>query len=348
MTAATPQQPKRKAQNMADKNQRAHARAILNAAAVLTEPESNETSGDVITISPKMPRIEVVPRADMASKLESMPPSAEVLDLWNAGVRVSAADSPNVIEIFDVIGYDFWTGGGITTKTVSDQLKEFNGQDVEVQINSPGGDMFEGIGIYNALVAYSGKVTVKVMALAASAASVIAMAGKEIQIGQGAFIMIHNCWVLAMGNRHDMQEVANYLAPFDEALAGIYVKRTGEKVADVSQMMDDETFLPADKAIELGFADKTIASNLLIEDKNASARAAAVNGTRKIEAMLTKQGMTRSQARAEIKKLKAATLDADGSSNSGMLDAAAGTTHDAGNDDWIKAAQALSHSLKSK
>lgn len=328
---------------MADKNQRAQARAILNAAAVLDEDGADQ---ETVTISPKMPRIEVQPRMDMRSKLEAFPPSAEVLEMWNAGVRAATAESENVIEIFDVIGYDYWTGSGITTKTVSDQLKAFDGQDVEVQINSPGGDMFEGIGIYNALAAYSGKVTVKILALAASAASIIAMAGNDIMIGQGAFIMIHNCWVMAMGNRHDMQEVADYLAPFDAALAGIYVARTGEKLADVSQMMDDESFLSADKAIELGFADKSLAANMLKNDGTAAERAQAVNSVRKIEAMLTKQGMSRSQARAEIKRLKAVTPDADGNSKSGTQDAAADTKPGAGNDDWIASAVALSQSLK--
>lgn len=329
---------------MADKTQRAHALAVLNAAAVLNE---NGDSDNVVTIRPKMPRIEVEPRMDMRSKFEISPPSAEVLDMWNAGARVVASDTDNVIEIFDVIGYDYWTGGGITTKSISDQLKSFNGQDVEVQINSPGGDMFEGIGIYNVLNDYPGKVTVKILALAASAASIIAMAGTDIQIGQGAFIMIHNCWVVAMGNRHDMQQVAEYLAPFDEALASIYVKRTGEKLADVTSMMDAETYLATDKAIELGFADKSIASNMLTEDKTAAASAQVVNSARKIEAMLTRQGMSRSQARAEMKRLKTVTRDADGNSNSGTQDAAADATHDAGGDDWIQSAVALSQSLKS-
>lgn len=75
-----------------------------------------------------------------------------------------------------------------------------NGADVTVNINSPGGDMFEGLAIYNLLREYQGKVTVKVLGIAASAASVIAMAGDDIQIGRGAFLMIHNCWVVAMGS----------------------------------------------------------------------------------------------------------------------------------------------------
>lgn len=331
---------------MADKNQRAHARAILNAAAVLAEPESGAGGdGNSITVSARPPRIDIQPRMDLG--LGAAEVSAEVLERWQAGVRAASADGANVIEIFDIIGYDFWTGGGITAQTISDQLKAFNGQDVEVQINSPGGDMFEGIAIYNLLQQYKGEVTVKIMALAASAASVIAMAGDEIEIGQGAFIMIHNCWVVAMGNRNDMLEVAAYLEPFDQALAGIYVARTGQKMADVQKWMDDETFFAADKAIALGFADSMIDADQLTEDEAATKKAQAHNAVRKVEAVLTKQGnMSRSKARALINELKAGKQDAAVDSNSGTPGAAATAKPDAGSDDWIKAAEALSQALK--
>lgn len=328
---------------MADKNQRAQARAILNAAALLGEAGDSE---NVVTVRAKMPRIDIQPRMDLG--LSTAEISAEVLERWQAGVRPAAAADTNVIEIYDIIGYDYWSGGGITAQTISDQLKAFNGADCEVHINSPGGDMFEGIAIYNLLQQYKGNVTVKIMALAASAASVIAMAGEEIEIGQGAFIMVHNCWVLAMGNRHDLLETAAYLAPFDEALAGIYVARTGQKLADVSKMMDDETFLAADKAISLGFADKTIDAGQLTEDKEASSKANAHNAVRKVESLLTKQGkMSRSKARALINELKTGKQDAADVSNSGTPGAAADATQDAGkNTDWLLGALALSHSLK--
>lgn len=328
---------------MADKNQRAQARAILNAAALLEEPGDADST---VTIRAKMPRIDIKPRMDLG--LATAEISAEVLERWQAGVRAANdAGDANIIQIYDVIGYDYWSGGGITAQTVSDQLKAFNNADCEVHINSPGGDMFEGIAIYNVFQQYAGKVTVKVMALAASSASVIAMAGDEVQIGQGAFIMIHNCWVVALGNRHDMTEVAAYLTPFDEALAGIYVARTGQKMADVSKMMDDETFLAADKAIELGFADKTLDANEVKEDPEASKQASARNAVRKVESLLTKQGgMSRSKARAMINELKTGTQDAVDGSKSGTQDAAANATHDAGNNDWVKSALALSQSLK--
>lgn len=331
---------------MADKNQRAHAQAILDAAAVLNEPESKATapSDDVVVVETKLPRIEVRPRMDM--DLAAAPPSSEVLDRWQAGIRAADTGS-NVIEIFDIIGYDYWTGGGITAGWISDQLKTFNGQDVEIQINSPGGDMFEGIAIFNVLQAYPGKITVKVMALAASAASIIAMAGKERLIGQGAFVMIHNAWIVAMGNRHDMQAYADYLEPFDHALRDIYALVTKQKSKDIEKWMDNETFFGASQSIELGFATKML-DGAITEDKAATEKAKALNSVRKVENLLTKKGgCTRAAARAIIMDLKGAKPDAGIQQNDVKPGADVNATQDAGNDDWIKSAIALSQSLKS-
>jgi ATP-dependent Clp protease protease subunit len=105
--------------------------------------------------------------------------SSAVFDRWSAeaaGVRGLAADD-NVITMFDVIGEDFWSGGGVTAKKVAAQLRAIGDRPVEVQINSPGGDMFEGIAIYNVLREHPQPITVKVMGMAASAASILAMAG---------------------------------------------------------------------------------------------------------------------------------------------------------------------------
>nr|WP_256372528.1 head maturation protease, ClpP-related [Citrobacter sp. wls829] len=124
-----------------------------------------------------------------------------------------------------------------------------NGADVTVNINSPGGDMFEGLAIYNLLRDYEGKVTVKVLGIAASAASIIAMAGDDIQIGRGAFLMIHNCWVYAMGNRHDFAELANSLGPFDSAMADIYAVRSGLDMETVQKLMDAESYIGGSDAI---------------------------------------------------------------------------------------------------
>jgi ATP-dependent protease ClpP protease subunit len=155
------------------------------------------------------------------------PPAA--FDRWSdeaAGVRALALGD-NVITMMEIIGEDFWTGGGVTAKKVAAQLRAIGDRPVEVQINSPGGDMFEGIAIYNVLREHPQPITVKVMGMAASAASIIAMAGDSIEIGAASFLMIHNCWVVAVGNRHDMAETAAFLEPFDTAMAGVYAERSG-------------------------------------------------------------------------------------------------------------------------
>lgn len=104
-------------------------------------------------------------------------------------------------------------GRGVTAKRISAALRAIGNNDVVVNINSPGGDMFEGLAIYNLLRSHSGKVTVNILGIAASAASIIAMAGDEVQMGRGAFLMIHNCWAVGVGNRHDFAKLANDLAP---------------------------------------------------------------------------------------------------------------------------------------
>lgn len=230
-------------------------------------------------------------------------PTAEALNKWNAGVK-AAVEGDNVVRIFGVIGEDWWSGVANTAGTVSDRLNEIGDQDIEVHINSPGGDVFEGIAIYNLLQAHSKKVTVKVLGLAASAASIIAMSGDERLIGDGAFIMIHNAWVFAIGNRHELREVADYLEPFDASLRDIYVSRSGQTASDVEQWMDKETFFDAATSIDLGFATGKLTKSDITEDKEATEQARAQNAARKVENVLTKKGgMTRSSARSLMKDL---------------------------------------------
>lgn len=233
---------------------------------------------------------------------------APVLDRWNAdaaGVRPAAVEvGDNVITMFDIIGEDWWSGGGITAKKVSAQLRAIGDRPVEVQINSPGGDMFEGLAIYNVLREHPQAVTIKVMGMAASAASVIAMAGDTVEIGAASFIMIHNCWVGAVGNRHDMAEVATFLAPFDQAMADVYAQRTGKTSADCAKWMDDETYMSGSVAIERGFADELLAADKTKIDGDAKAADTSVNKVRAMELALVAGGATRAQARAHINEIK--------------------------------------------
>jgi ATP-dependent Clp protease protease subunit len=187
------------------------------------------------------------------------------LDRWNPGVKATSEDAAS-LSIYEVIGEDPWTGGGMTVKRVDGILRSIGNKDVTVNINSPGGDVFEGIAIFNRLREHQGKVNVKVLGLAASAASIIAMAGDHIEVGASSFIMIHNAWVLAMGNKADLREVADFLEPFDRALADVYVARTGQKLEDVQAAMDAETWLNGSTAVELGYADALLAADAIAND----------------------------------------------------------------------------------
>lgn len=229
-----------------------------------------------------------------ARENRDLPSSA--MDRWNGSIKAAKSDD-NSISVFDVIGAD-WYGDGVTASRIAAALRSIGGADVTVNINSPGGDMFEGLAIYNLLREYEGKVTVKVLGLAASAASIIAMAGDEVQIGRGAFLMIHNCWVYAMGNRHDLQQIAADMVPFDKAMNDIYGARTGLDAATIDAMMDAETYIGGSDAVDKGFADRLLAADEIADGDDSPAAA-----LRKLDAMLAKTDAPRSERRKLLKAL---------------------------------------------
>lgn len=222
---------------------------------------------------------------------------AAAIDRWDGSIRAAAQSGENTITIFDVIGEDWW-GDGVSANRIAAALRSLGGDDVTVHINSPGGDMFEGLAIYNLLREYQGKVTVKVLGLAASAASIIAMAGDEVQIGRGAFLMIHNAWIVAAGNRNDFREYADYLEPFDKAMADIYAARSGMPVEEIQSLMDKESFIGGGDSVEKGLADALLSSDEITSDDESPAAA-----IRKIDAFLAKGGMPRSERRKHLKAL---------------------------------------------
>jgi ATP-dependent protease ClpP protease subunit len=224
------------------------------------------------------------------------------LDRWNPTINAAAADAPDrTISIYEAIGVDPWTGGGVTASRVAGALRSMGAGPVTVNINSPGGDMFEGLAIYNLLREHKGEVTVKVLGLAASAASVIAMAGDTIQIARAGFLMIHNAWVVAVGNRNDLREYADTLEPFDRAMAGIYAARTSMDEKAVGKLMDAESWIPGADAIEHGFADELLPSDQVTQ-KDSKAKASAA---RRIEAGLRVAGHSKTEAMCLISELKA-------------------------------------------
>ncbi|MGB8928819.1 MAG: head maturation protease, ClpP-related [Pantoea agglomerans] len=229
-----------------------------------------------------------------ARENRDLPTSA--MERWNGGIKAAKSDD-NSISVFDVIGAD-WYGDGVTASRIAAALRSIGGADVTVNINSPGGDMFEGLAIYNLLREYDGKVTVKILGLAASAASIIAMAGDEVQVGRGAFLMIHNCWVYAMGNRHDLAQVAADMEPFDKAMNDIYGARTGLSTESIEAMMNAETYIGGSDAVEKGFADRLLAADEIADGDDSPAAA-----LRKLDAMLAKTDAPRSERRKLLKAL---------------------------------------------
>lgn len=246
----------------------------------------------------KLPAAAVVARPGMRTEIM---PSA--LDRWNPDVRSAAGDEPdNTISVLDVIGAD-WFGEGVTAKRIAAALRAIGKRDVVVNINSPGGDYFEGLAIYNMLREHPAKVTVKVLGIAASAASIIAMAGDDVRIARAGFFMIHNTWVIATGDRHQLRDVADWLEPFDQTAADIYAARTGMETADVAAMLDRETWIGGAEAVDKGFADDLLSSDDVASAKNLS-EARPVVAAHKLDTLLARLNIPRSERREMIRSLK--------------------------------------------
>ena len=152
------------------------------------------------------------------------------------------------------ISDESWWGDEITPRMFKDELFSGNG-DIVVWINSPGGDCVAASQIYTMLMDYTGNVTVKIDGLAASAASVIAMAGTEVLMAPTALLMIHNPMSIAIGDTEEMQKAIAMLDEVKESIINAYEIKTGQSRAKISHLMDGETWMNANKAIELGFVD---------------------------------------------------------------------------------------------
>lgn len=179
-------------------------------------------------------------------------PSARI----NAGRQPVAAAEANLVEIYVYDYIDQW-GFDVAAATV-ELAKMPNVEEIVVKINSPGGNAFDGVAFFNTLLAHPANVRVEVLGIAASAASVIAMAGNEILMGKGAEMMIHMPWVVALGNADDLQKVSDDLRGMEADFIELYSDRSGMAAKDVEKMLRNETFLTAAEAIKSGFADGRI------------------------------------------------------------------------------------------
>ncbi|HEN9828778.1 TPA: head maturation protease, ClpP-related [Streptococcus agalactiae] len=155
------------------------------------------------------------------------------------------------------IADETWFGDEVTPQLFKNDLTSGTG-DITLWINSPGGDVFAAAQIYNMLMDYQGDVHVIIDGLAASAASVIAMAGTTVSMSPVAMMMIHNPWTFAQGEAKDMAKVIEMLGEIKESIINAYELRTGLSRTKISHLMDSESWFNAKKAVELGFADKVL------------------------------------------------------------------------------------------
>ena len=155
------------------------------------------------------------------------------------------------------ISDETWWGDEVTPQMFRSELNAAEG-DIDLWINSPGGDCYAAAQIYNMLMEYKGNVAVKIDGIAASAASVVAMAGSTVEMSPVATIMIHNPMTISIGDTHEMERTITFLAEIKESIINAYEIKTGLSRAKISRLMDAETWMNAKKAVELGFADSVL------------------------------------------------------------------------------------------
>ena len=163
------------------------------------------------------------------------------------------------------IAEESWFDDDVTPQLFKDELMAGSG-DITVWINSPGGDCVAAAQIYNMLMDYKGNVTVKIDGIAASAASVIAMAGTKVLVSPVSMLMIHNPMTAAFGNSEEMQKAIEMLSSVKDSIINAYEIKTGLSRAKLSHLMDAETWMDANKAVELGFADEIMQRGTESED----------------------------------------------------------------------------------
>lgn len=192
--------------------------------------------------------------AEMRSRIQSRA-TPEVLAKKDRWYEIKNAAGPvATLRIYSEIGFF-----GVTAEDFAADLDQITASDIEVQINSPGGEVFAGIAIYNALRSHPARVTTRVDGIAASIASVIAQAGDHRVMLESSQMMIHEAWGLAVGPAGDMREMADLLDRQSDVVAGIYAARAGGEVAKFRELMANQTWLTDAEAVASGLADEVVA-----------------------------------------------------------------------------------------
>lgn len=244
---------------------------------------------------------------------DNRPPPGRLHQVWQNAREITppTAGSSDLL-LYDRIGYDYYTGAGVTTEFVQAWISSLPDatKDISVRINSPGGEVFTGVAIYNALLNWQNSkegrtITVHIDALAASIASVIAMVGDEIIMAGNAMMMIHRASTITFGNAGAHKAAADALTSVDQIIIDTYQSKTKQSQEDIASWMEAETFMTADEAVSRKFASKKAelkgdhaptpppdnASRLQAENRLASAR------------LLQAQNL-QSQARAHLASLQ--------------------------------------------
>jgi len=174
---------------------------------------------------------------------------------WTYQILGEASDNME-LQICDAIGD---ASKGVTSSAVRDAFKaNKNAKSIVCNIHSAGGEVLDGLAIYNLLASHPAHVTVKIPTLAASIASIIAMAGDSIEIGRGAFMMVHNPYAQTKGGSEELRKLADVLDKMKDSMVAIYSKRTGKSKEDCEKLMEAETWMTGPEAVKHGFADKLV------------------------------------------------------------------------------------------
>lgn len=182
----------------------------------------------------------------------------------NFAVSHDEEKNESTLTIYGIIG-DSWWDDSTSAIEVDNALKQVGSNDLIIHLNSPGGDAFDGIAIYNRLKNHEGKVTVHVDGWACSAASVIAMAADELIMGAGSMIMIHEASNVMWGTKNDFRKQAELLEKLEDGIIDIYMTKSNIKREEIKTMVDNETWFSANEAVEIGFATSTATSST-VED----------------------------------------------------------------------------------
>ena len=213
---------------------------------------------------------------------------------WKNQTEENAPTPERTLFLNGTIAEQSWFDDDVTPQIFKDELMSGSG-DITVWINSPGGDCVAAAQIYNMLMEYPGNVTVKIDGIAASAASVIAMAGTKVCVSPVSMLMIHNPMTFAFGNTAEMQKAIDMLGEVKESIINAYEIKTGMSRAKLSRLMDAETWMNANKAVELGFADEILQRETSSENEMTEAAATAFS-----RASVTNSLMEKLSARCSI------------------------------------------------